>query len=421
MFKSIQIPDIIYYMKLKDNLIGQAGFMFIAASLGSLFNLLYNLIAVRFLSAIDYAVLNSILALIMIITTPFGSFATMVAKHSSELSAKLEGEKLKVLLYTLFKHTLIIVFLISLIILLNSYYLASFLKINTVSPVLFLAVIIFFSSPMPVVTGSLQGLQMFYWLGIASIIAGLLKPVLAFFFIGSGFSLLGALNAFFISAIISLILTLPGIRKFFLNIDIKNKINIKETYFYLIPVATTSICLVTLTNIDMVLVKHYFNPIDAGFYSVSQMVGKIVFFLPGPIAFVMFPKTSVLQAQSRESKGLLKKCLIYTSILCLVSVVGYNLFPEIVLKILTGKVSAEYILLGRFFSINMLLFALLNILLTYNLSINNFKFIKNLIFFTILQILMIVLFHKTLTFILFIILINALLLFFINMRLVFRK
>ena len=58
-----------------------------------------------------------------------------------------------------------------------------------------------------------------------------------------------------------------------------------------------------LTNIDLILVKHFFTPIEAGYYSIAQMVGKIILILPIPIVTVMFPKLSSLDG--REEKNTL--------------------------------------------------------------------------------------------------------------------
>lgn len=168
-------------------------------------------------------------------------------------------------------------------------------------------------------------------------------------------------------------------------------------------------------NSDMVLVKYYFSPQDSGLYSLAQMVGKIFLFLPGAISLVMFPKTTGLNAKNMDTVSILKKSIMYVFGLCILSVLFYNSFPYLVLKILTGKSYPESIMLGRLFSISMSFFALLYILLMYFLSVKDLRFIKYLVFFTALQLIAIGFLHKNLLQVQLVLCINAMLLFCIHL------
>jgi O-antigen/teichoic acid export membrane protein len=171
----------------------------------------------------------------------------------------------------------------------------------------------------------------------------------------------------------------------------------------------------------MVLVKYYFNPEESGVYSLAQMVGKIFLFLPGAISVVMFPRVSGLKAKNQDTNTTLKRSLLYTGILVTGAGFFYNLFPHFVLMVLTGKVYLESVSLGRLFSVSMSFFTLLFILITYLLSIKDLRFIKYLVLFTLLQIWAITLFHKTLISVQLILCLNAILLFFIHLNLVYKK
>ncbi len=176
-----------------------------------------------------------------------------------------------------------------------------------------------------------------------------------------------------------------------------------------------------LVNSDMVLVKYFFSPSDAGLYSLAQMLGKIFLFLPGAISMVMFPRTSGLNAKNMETVSVLKRSLLYVLGLCILSVLFYNFFPSLVLKILTGKAYPESIVLGRLFSVSMTFFALLYILLMYFLSVKDLRFIKYLVFFTALQLLAIAVFHNNLIQVQLILCINAIVLFCIHLSLLIKN
>jgi hypothetical protein len=134
----------------------------------------------------------------------------------------------------------------------------------------------------------------------------------------------------------------------------------------------------------------------------------------------MFPRVSGLNAKNLDTTLVLKKSLFYVFILSSMAIFFYNLFPGLVLKVLTGKVSPESIFLGRLFSISMSFFAALFILISYFLSLNDLRFLKYLIFFTICQFLAILFFHTSLAQVQLILCINAGLLFITHLALAFK-
>ncbi|MEI6632113.1 MAG: hypothetical protein WCL25_05825, partial [bacterium] len=198
-------------------------------------------------------------------------------------------------------------------------------------------------------------------------------------------------------------------------------VDFKKIFVYLFPVAVNSFCFIILVSSDMVLVKLFFSSEEAGFYSLAQMLGKIFLFLPAAISIVLLPRASGLHAQNSDTTLTLKKSIIYALILGSVATAGYNLFPGLALNILSGKALAESILLGRFFSVSMTFFMLISILTMYFLSIEDLRFIKYLVFFTLLQLLGIFVFHKSLIQVQLVMCVNAALLFIIHMYLAFFK
>jgi len=195
-----------------------------------------------------------------------------------------------------------------------------------------------------------------------------------------------------------------------------------EVYQYLFPVGVTLLCFMVLTNIDLILIKHFFTPIEAGYYSVAQMIGKIILFLPIPVIMVMFPKLTALQSQGRAEEGLpiLRQSLMIALIFCGSAVFVGLLFPSLTIKVVSGKAYLECIPLVKFFCINMSLFSFIFILLYYHLSSHRRGFLYPLFFFTIGQTGFILVFHKTLTQVLLVMGITAVCLFGINVYLAYH-
>ncbi|RLC33480.1 MAG: hypothetical protein DRZ76_04300, partial [Candidatus Nealsonbacteria bacterium] len=53
---------------LKDDLIQHTAIVFIGTSIAGVFNLIYHLISVRLLSAVDYGTFNALISLIMFVS-----------------------------------------------------------------------------------------------------------------------------------------------------------------------------------------------------------------------------------------------------------------------------------------------------------------------------------------------------------------
>ena len=396
-------------------------FVFLGASLVNVFNLLYQLLIAHRMSPADFAAFNSLLSIFMLISAPLTNLQTAVAKYTAEFNARDQAKKIQILLSRLTKKILLPAFITFLVFSLSASWVMDKLKISSLSSGYILAILLALSWIAPVFAGALQGLELFKWLVSSSIISGALKLVLAFVFIGLGFNIAGALGAFLFASIIGIIISIFPLNNFFAGKDREEGIDFKDFFSYLFPVAISSFCAVVLVNFDMVLVKYFFSPSEAGFYSLGQMLGKIFLFLPAAISTVMFPRTAGLNVKNIDTRSTLSRSLLYACALCIFANVIYNLFPNFILKVLTGKVFAESIILGRFFGVSMSFFTLLYILIAYFLSLKDLRFMQYLILLTLLQFLAIILFHKTLVQVQLILCINSVLLFLTHLVLVYKR
>jgi len=359
---------------------------------------------------------------------------TVVTKFISTFYAINHHERINPLLCSFVKKTSVFGLVIFLILILGSGGISSFLQIASPLLIVILGVTTFLSVILPLTQGGLQGLQRFGYLGLTMITNGSLKLLLGIIFVSIGFGVVGALSALAISTFIALLLSsimlasvLP--RPLALvpeSLRLKSdsgdpEIDFSEIYRYFYAAATVFLCFMVLTNIDVVLVKHFFKPLEAGYYSIAQMVGKIILFLPVAVTLVMFPKASELHAQAKATSHLLKKSLLCVGALCGTAALICLLFPGLIIRLLSGEEHLHCIPLARIFSVTMVFFALVYVLMFYNLSIHRLGFIYSLVLLTALQTLAIILFHQSLSQILCIMCGNAVLLFLTNAYLAFKS
>lgn len=373
---------------------------------------------VRKLIIIDYGVLNSLLSLLMIISLPVGALQILVTKFVAQFKGQGRLNQVHYFLTYLGKRVFIIgVFCLGLFFVISPF-IADFLKITSVYLVMIVGVVLFISVLIPLPAGTILGLQRFVALSIYGIVTPALKLILSIFLVTIGFRVFGALGGVLLANIFGFVLALSLIPKeiFHLKADVLPKIDFRPVYKFLLPAAISNFCYMTLTNSDVVLVKHFFTPTQAGYYSVAQMVGKIILFLPAAVVFVIFPKmVDVFHSRKQKVASFLKRGLVLAGLLSGGASIFCIGFPALVLKVLTNKDCADCVGYVPFFCIAMTFYALVQILFAYFLATEKYKFVAFLVFGCALQILLITLFHQSLTQVLYAMMFNSALLFTLGM------
>lgn len=407
-------------LKVIDTFTKNSLIVFLGTSLVNLSNFLFQPLVAHRLLASEFSAFRTLVSVFMIISAPLVAVQIAVAKYSAEFNAQQQIAKIDFFLSSLFKKMIIfasITFLVLCFISKNILYL---LKIPDPSSVYLLSGLLALSLFIPIFVGVVQGLELFIWFTTASGISAISKLILVFLFLSWDFNISGVLGALLISCLIDLFILYIPLRKHITFKVLQENIDYKEIIVFLLPVAISYFCFFSLVNIDMILVRRFFSLEYSGFYSLAQLMGNIFLFLPQAINIAMLPRISGLNAKKMDTVPTLKKSLIFALTLCFLATLIYNLFPAFFLNILTGKVYPESIFLGRLFGISMSFFALLFILITYFLSIKDLRYIKYLILFTILEYLVIIFFHRSLTQVQIILCINSILLFLIHLVLLYK-
>ncbi len=397
-----------------DNLIKHGTLMFVATSIANVANYVFHVLMGRMLGPADYGILMSLISLLMIISVPAGAFQTVITKYVSQFKAKEEYAKINRLILVSAKRLFWCGLLAFLVLALLSGYVAAFLRIPSRVPVIVLGLVLLVSIILPVLSGGLQGLQIFEHLGGYIITGGVLRVVFGVLLVSLGLGVSGAIGASALSTAIVLVLAFVSLRFIYGWKDENVRLNSSEMYRYFWPVLATVLCFMVLTNTDIILVKHFFSPVEAGHYSAAAVFGKIVLFLPAAIVMVMFPKTSELHALEKDSSLILWKSLLGVGFLCGVVTAGYFLFPRLIVSVLFGVKYLSAVPLIGLFGLAMTFFSLVNILIFYHLSVHNLRFIYALVACTLLQVGAIWVFHRTLMQVLYILIGSGILLILVN-------
>src|SRR3989344_6196529 len=327
-------------------------------------NFLYQLLMARSLSIEEYGTLSALLFFSYILIVPFvESMQTLIAKYSaSERDDGKINNVLRRISRRIFKAAtwIIILYLIALIPL---YY---FTRIP-VALLLLNGMVMFGSLFVPITRGCLQGKKRFFSLGGNMIIESVTKVVVGIILVYLGFAVFGALIAFIAAIVLSLLFSIAAIK------DILRKEQVFEGNRGIHGYTKQTLLIVSLIviayNFDILLAKILFNDTLAGYYAVSSVLSKAIFWGTQPISKAMFPLTSDKE-NAVKKRELLTNALLAVGVMSGIALVIFYFFSNIIIYIFSGRVISESIVILPYLGLGSAILAISNVILLYKLSID---------------------------------------------------
>jgi O-antigen/teichoic acid export membrane protein len=393
--------------------------LFAASMIGNLSNYFFQFFMSRYLSIEDYGAMNAVFSLMIIAGIPTGTIMLVVAKYVSIFKAKDRDREIAYFYKnSLMKMTILgVLFLIPFLIFNN--FITNYLKIDSRWPVAIIGIGLFSSFVVTVNMGMLQGLQRFYYMGAGIGLGGVSRLILGMILIFLGLKLNGAVIATaFPGLLIFLITAIPLYN--YLKGKVEAERFTKEILSYSLPVLLSSIAFSIITNVDLIIVKHFFPPEDAGLYAAVAILGKTILYLPAAFVLVLFPMVSESHALNNNIYKILDKGLLYTLAFSAIGVVVFLIFPELSIRILFGERFISAAPLLKFYGLAMMFMALISVLMNFNLARQKTGFIYTLGIGCAALITMINLFHDSLLTVILIILSVNLVLSVVNILMVYQ-
>ena len=343
--------------------------MLVASLLAGFFNYLYQLSMGRLLPPEDYGTLISLLSLLYIFSMISVTINTSAAKFSSVYKVRGEYGRIKVMLFKVSGGLSLLVLLLVAILLILSPYIAAFLDVDQ-----FLVFVLILAIPplliLPVPQGILRGLQRFVVLGTTNVSRAVVKFLVGVSCVIAGFGVLGGLIGAVVAPVFGLILAFVFLRDIIPLDSSSDSIELRDILRYSGFAFVALFCYNTMWNVDVVLVKHYFTPLEAGIYSAVSILGRIILFAPIGISQVVLPKASDRYEAGKKHFQILLKGLVMTSLIAGGIVLAYLLFPEEIVMTIFGVRYAGAIPYLWKYGLVTFFFALTGLLINYSLSIN---------------------------------------------------
>jgi O-antigen/teichoic acid export membrane protein len=140
---------------------------------------------------------------------------------------------------------------------------------------------------------------------------------------------------------------------------------------YALLVLTCSLAITGLYSVDIVVVKHYFDPHTAGLYAGISAVARIVFFLTVSVTQVLMPAVRINQDAKHNSSVLFKSLILLTVVGGSVLVIFW-FAPSFVISRLMGDGYSAYANLLPRLSLFVFIISILNLFVTYHMALRRY-------------------------------------------------
>ena len=357
---------------LKDEFLKNNFILFVGSMIVAVLNYLYHPILSRMMNLQDFGEVQALISIFLqmsIILGVFGNVVTNIITNHHQ-----DHDKLKII-NQLYKLAFFTITLITIIFAILSPILKSFFNFHSIYAFLILAISLPLSVNFTFRRFYLQGRKQFQDISLLGIIFAGGRLFFAVLLVWLGWSVFGAIASITLTTLISLLYAWYKTKDAF-SLTLKEKIQLtpefkKELKYGLIIFVSMS-AVIFFYTFDVLLVKHYFNPQNAGLYSGIATIARIIFFVTGSIAGVLLPTIKLSNTLQENKKTLLKSLTLIIALGGTV-LLTFWLFSDMVVRTLIG---AKYLIVVNLLpqlSLIAFLASIINVLFIYLLALRDKK------------------------------------------------
>ena len=343
--------------------VGGSMIMLVGTVLVSAFNFGYNVSMARLLGPAQFGHVSAMATLLMLFSAIGLSFQLVCAKFV----ARNQSNGLATTIYNgLMKRAWLMALAAGCALLAFSLPIAHLLRLPSATLVMVLAIGIAFSVPLGVKRGALQGLCSFAPLSGNFIAESITKLASALVLVYAGYGVNGAVGAISASVIAAFLFTR-------LSLPARPALNPEEmapfrVYFQEgMQAIVFFIGQVVINNIDILLVKYYFDAENAGLYAAVALFGRLLYFACWSIVSAMFPVSAASPRDERPSQ-VLKTPLMLVGGLSAIFIITVTLLPRFVVGLILGQQFAHADELLGIYAAATAIYAISVVLIAYEMS-----------------------------------------------------
>ncbi len=338
-------------------------------------NYVFTLLMGRLLSVEDFGEVAAILSLFLIVSVPATALTMFMSREAA--SRLSEGNSsIKYVFYVLRPHVFVFSVALWIIFLLLTPVFSKLLHIHTL-PFIIFSFLVPVTLAAALQSGTLQGMHKFFLLSQQSVLSTLVKLALGVGLVLLGLTVSGVVFALVVAAVVSWVFGFIVTHKL-LKKETETEVltsRIPTTFYAIVPIFVTTLFLALLSNIDVLLAKHFLTPALAGEYGALSTVGKILLYGSGAFITALLPFASAAYAEGRgREHRILALSLAIISAASAAAWAFFSMFPGFVVSLLFG---ASYLNIAPYlgtFAIAISCMALSIVFINYFVAVRNTSF-----------------------------------------------
>ena len=313
---------------LKSQLLGGSLTLLAGSGLVGVTNLLYNVVTARLLGPTGFAHATAVYTILMLLSCITLAFQVVCAKYVAKGAT---AEDRTDVFAGLHQRSWIAGIGIGLLLFLFGRPVTAFLNLPDPALISLLALGTTFYIPLGVRRGYIQGIHAFGPLAINFMLEGMVRLGGAFLLIKLGLGVRGAVLASVLAVIVTYFVALPspGLTSLrFKGVPISSREGLQAIVFFSGQTV--------INNFDIVLVKHFFPPVQAGMYAAVALVGRLVNMCAWSVVNTMFPVSAGAGGDEHEASQVLFTSLSMVFLILSVLIFGLWMVPSFLWKTLFG-------------------------------------------------------------------------------------
>ena len=313
---------------LRGHVVRGSAILLLSTGLVAATNLLYNILLARILGASSFGHASALYTLLMLVTAITLSFQIVTSKFIARNSETLVRGQIYA---SMLRRAWQVGLGVALLLVAASSYLQAYFNLPAQRDLVLLAIAAGVYIPVGVQRGRMQGAYNFRGLAVNVVVEVAVKLGGALLFLHFGMGVTGVMIAILLSIVAAYIAGEPRTHQ-----------RAKPGLIKIAPFGEGMqavlyfIGQVILSNLDILLVKHFFPPPEAGIYAAIALVGRVVFMLSWSVVSSMFP-VSASHAHRRQGHSVLYTALLLVGTLTSAFIAAVALAPEAVWTMLLGK------------------------------------------------------------------------------------
>ncbi len=309
--------------------------VFAATLLWQLSNFIFNAAGARLLGPATYGSLAAAVGLLYLVNPLLITIQTVASRETTAYISSGRVSDLRGAMWFYGKRLLLMGVVGSLALMAASPWIAGFLRIDTVGPIIVLAAALPIWCVALLQRGVLQGSQRFGRLAISTAVEALAKiasaiALLSLFWRGAT----GGMLAVVVGAACAVVVGSLMLR--YLPYGAVRHIPRVHPARYSLVTLATLVLLAVLLSIDTLAAKHYMSPSAAGLYAGVSICGKIVYFITSVLSIYLFPLFSSHHDRGEDARKRLGIALAVVLAGTLVIAGVFSLEPQLVVIPLLG-------------------------------------------------------------------------------------